>query len=200
MTDHPVHYNNRFYIKNNETDIIKLENEFLFQFYSHLNFDEKACCDFGCGTGYWTEALFNLGATIIGTDISAEMLNFCFKNNTKATYVAFDEASKLRYDYIFINWVFQEIVDNKDLLNTMEILSNITHKGSKIFLVDNVLPDPNKAQIINNDDLGEIFKYVDGKLLRFFSDKKLESIFRSFGFSNIMRKEFGDSFICVFEN
>lgn len=192
-------YNNTFYEATSQTDIAQRENEYLTRIYRKLAFEKKKCCDFGCGTGYWTKILSEIGADIIGTDISADLIAFCQENDPRGIYLTVREALICKYDYIFANWVFQELTDKSELERVMRQLRTMSKVGTEIYLVENIYPDIKKAKLLFRDDFGEVFQYPNGDEMRFFPNGVLTVLFSLYDFIKIRCEEFGDSFLTCFK-
>ena len=192
-------YNQLFYGGEEQDKTILLENEFVINYYKQLNVAKKLCCDFGCGTGYWTKILSNMNANVIGTDISNELINYCRHLYPSIKFVQLKEAQKLKFDFIFVNWVLQEMVNITVLRNALSQLSDMSKLGTQILVVDNIYPDLSKATKINSDRYGEVFRYGDGSEMRFFPLQYIHNLFSDFGYSCSSSIYFGDSFLFTFE-
>lgn len=190
-------YNSKFYAPNIQDEIIKIENDYIINYYKKINYKDKKCCDYGCGTGYWTNELFNLGANICGYDISNDLILYCHNKYPMINFYVLPNHLE-KFDLIFINWVFQEILDMDSLIATMSTLQSLSNNEAKLYVVDNIYPDSSKANKILTDCYGEIFQYRDGKKLRFFPNNRLVKLFYDFGYTILKTENFGESFLSVF--
>lgn len=192
-------YSQKFYGESIDNETIIKENEFIMNYYNKINFDNKSCCDYGCGSGFWTYYLSKLCSNTIGTDISDESINFCNENFASVKFVTLEQALMQRYDYIFVNWVLQEITDEINFKITLDRLSSICKEKGRLFIVDNISPDESKTQLYSKTEYGSVYSYKTGEKIRFFGIDQLKIIFLKIGFELKEYYEFEESFLLVLE-
>jgi glycine/sarcosine N-methyltransferase len=141
---------------------------------------EKAL-DAGCGTGFHSVLLAQLGLQITATDISENMLHLTQKNakrkkvQIEIIQASFDDLNKnvnKIYDAVFcLGNSLVHILKEKELLNSMENIYGILKSSGQLFI--QML---NYNRILKNRERIQSVKNVNGKIfVRFydFIDKKL---------------------------
>ncbi|MGM0379625.1 MAG: class I SAM-dependent DNA methyltransferase [Bacillota bacterium] len=136
----------------------------LIKIFNKYKFRPKKIFELGCGTGNITRRLYNKGYSIIGSDISTEMLDIAqqksFENNLKIKYLKQD-MSNITYNkkvdcVLSICDGLNYIINEKKLTKTFSnIYNTLSDKGLFIFDISTIYKFKN---IINDKIFSENFE------------------------------------------
>lgn len=97
------------------------------------NLNQQRIFDFGCGTGHLGSYLLSQGIEFEynGTDIVEEFLGLCRQKFPQGTFKNFAAMSQLKFDYIFVSGVFNNLIDDNTHFyqDTVRQLFSMCNKG-----------------------------------------------------------------------
>ncbi len=116
----------------------QIQKPFFDNFFKNKNINGLSILDFGCGNGYFSNKLADLGANVTAMDMSKELLNLGIKNYKKNT-------SKLNFLLV------------SDINNTISTLKKIKRNSVDIiYLQDTLLLLMNPENGLKNKDLHKL--------------------------------------------
>lgn len=165
--------------KYNNLDWVK-EPTYLEAFINSANFNKKdIVLDVGTGTGVISHSVAPLVDTVIGIDISQDMLEHSNWKENKY-FIKRDIRNPIFCDEVFdkvtARMVFHHIIE--DTQKAMDICYKVLKKGGKIILSEGIPPSPD----VKNEYV-EIFKLKEERLT--FLEKDLTDLMKKSGFSKI---------------
>lgn len=95
--------------------------------------------DFGCGAGYFSGYILDLGYRYVGVDVEKEMLKLASENE-RARYVHLAEShlpfEEITFDAVMAITVLQHIIDNNDYKLWVNELSRVVRSGGMFYVID----------------------------------------------------------------
>ena len=126
-----------------------IQEEYFDKYFNSEKLNGKKVLDFGCGNGFYSNKLANLGAEVTAIDTSEDLINIAKNNCSKdINFIHIDPNQKLEdvlnsnYDLIFMQDVLLILMkpeNGKELENLDSLLSSLRRllvKGGKLYTME----------------------------------------------------------------
>jgi ubiquinone/menaquinone biosynthesis C-methylase UbiE len=193
-------YETTYYTEPNK--ILKAENDYMLDLLLEMELPGRRCLDFGCGTGVWTSALADQGASATGVDISTDAVEYCRNTYPQLTFHAWNGYTLpfpcASFDVVLIAWVLQELTDTTSLRRSMLEATRTLRPAGRIVVVDNIYPD--QRELFARTPYGDLFKNEgEPSVLRFFSGNSAYTVFEEHRMVRRHGRLVGHSFFEIYE-
>ncbi|MCC6371636.1 MAG: class I SAM-dependent methyltransferase [Bacteroidia bacterium] len=152
-------------------------------------FKNKHLLEVACGTGYWTEAMSQTAASVVGIDINQEVLEIAARKNYAGVLPNFIAADIYHYAPTQLHnalfggfiWSHIKLEETERFITT---LLKMVEKNSVIVLMDNVYVEGSNLPITQSDENGNTYQ------TRKLSDGTTHQVLKNFPSESFLRNVF----------